>query len=262
MAEARFAISADDSDRERLVTFARPVGLFVGDLDPDGASSGDYDLGHRSTFTVYDVRAAAISLDPGIAYELGNCWIEVLDNNDQVMGEYFLGSAVLTARPGADEPAAASVTGWLGSVPTAGADVIWAQWREARPERRNQWAGLSGDMRKAWLEVVALSSFRRDITDSGDRLFVLDGRPVTDEAGFYCAIGEAVNGPGGYFGWNLSALNDCLKGRWGAKPGFTLRWEDSIVARHSLTRAINSEGSFFSVVVDIFNDRGVDLILQ
>jgi RNAse (barnase) inhibitor barstar len=117
-------------------------------------------------------------------------------------------------------------------------------------------------MRKAWLEVVALSSFRRDITDSGDRLFVLDGRPVTDEAGFYCAIGEAVNGPGGYFGWNLSALNDCLKGHWGAKPGFTLRWEDSIVARHSLTRAINSEGSFFSVVVDIFNERGVDVILQ
>src|SRR2546421_5312984 len=40
----------------------------------------------------------------------------------------------------------------------------------------------------------------------------LDGRFVTDVEGFYCAIGEAINGPGGYFGLNLDALDDCLSG--------------------------------------------------
>ncbi|MFD0592855.1 barstar family protein [Catellatospora coxensis] len=49
------------------------------------------------------------------------------------------------------------------------------------------------------------------------RTYHLDGRFVTDVEGFYCAIGEAVNGPGGYFGWNLDALVDCLRGRWGPK---------------------------------------------
>jgi len=52
----------------------------------------------------------------------------------------------------------------------------------------------------------------------------LDGRHITDEDGFYCALGEAVNGPGGYFGWNLDALNYCLRGHWGAQAPFTLHW--------------------------------------
>ncbi|MEU8048522.1 barstar family protein [Micromonospora haikouensis] len=62
----------------------------------------------------------------------------------------------------------------------------------------------------------------------------LDGRFVTDVEGFYCAIGEAINGPGGYFGWNLDALDDCLSGRFGAQTPFRLVWHDSAVAREHL----------------------------
>ncbi|MFD9242801.1 barstar family protein [Streptomyces sp. NPDC059556] len=42
--------------------------------------------------------------------------------------------------------------------------------------------------------------------------------------------GEAVNGPGGYFGWNLDALDDCFFGGWGAAPAFTLFWGSSAEA--------------------------------
>ncbi|MEV7345559.1 barstar family protein [Streptomyces sp. NPDC093544] len=62
----------------------------------------------------------------------------------------------------------------------------------------------------------------------------LDGRHITDARGFFCALGEAVNGPGGYFGWGLDALNDCLRGRWGAATPFTLVWHDADVARTCL----------------------------
>lgn len=47
------------------------------------------------------------------------------------------------------------------------------------------------------------------------------GRRITDEDGSYCALGEAVNGPGGCFGRNLDvcdALEDCPRGTRGAKP--------------------------------------------
>ncbi|WP_241825465.1 barstar family protein [Micromonospora sp. CB01531] len=40
--------------------------------------------------------------------------------------------------------------------------------------------------------------------------------------------------PGGYFGWNLDALVDCLCGGWGAAPPFRLVWHDSAVARARL----------------------------
>jgi hypothetical protein len=42
----------------------------------------------------------------------------------------------------------------------------------------------------------------------------LDGRFVTDIEGFYCALGEAINGPGGYFGWYPRGLYECLCGEW------------------------------------------------
>ncbi|WP_233579381.1 barstar family protein [Verrucosispora sp. FIM060022] len=74
--------------------------------------------------------------------------------------------------------------------------------------------------------------------DAADRppgtTYDLDGRYVTDIEGFYCAIGEAVNGPGGYFGWNLDALHDCLRGGFGARTPFRLVWHDSAVARAHL----------------------------
>jgi len=62
----------------------------------------------------------------------------------------------------------------------------------------------------------------------------LDGRHVTDVEGFYCAIGEAINGPGGYFGWNLDELRDCLRGGWGAARPFRLIWQDAAVAQKHL----------------------------
>ncbi|UGT65268.1 barstar family protein [Nocardia asteroides] len=52
----------------------------------------------------------------------------------------------------------------------------------------------------------------------------MDGRFITDRNGFFCAIGEAVNGPGGYFGSDLDGLADCLRGGFGAAPPFALTW--------------------------------------
>ncbi|WP_200825723.1 barstar family protein [Kibdelosporangium aridum] len=34
---------------------------------------------------------------------------------------------------------------------------------------------------------------------------------------------RAINGPGCYFGWNLDALTDCLRGRCGRPGGFAVR---------------------------------------
>lgn len=74
-----------------------------------------------------------------------------------------------------------------------------------------------------------------------------------------------IHGPGGYFGWNLDALDDCLGGGWGASPPFTLEWQHSEVARTRLVRnrALHrGTSTFFEVVLEIFADRGVEVVLQ
>ena len=61
--------------------------------------------------------------------------------------------------------------------------------------------------------------------------FDLDGSHVTDQAGLYCALGEALNGPGGYYGASVDALKDCLRGDFGPVAPFTLTWHHSATAR-------------------------------
>ncbi|MFG2063503.1 barstar family protein [Micromonospora sp. NPDC048871] len=106
-------------------------------------------------------------------------------------------------------------------------------WRVRRPAMRNMWAGYDRELRDHWAGVALAHR-----VDAADRppgtTYDLDGRYVTDIEGFYCAIGEAINGPGGYFGWNLDALHDCLSGEFGARTPFRLVWHDSAVAREHL----------------------------
>ncbi|WP_346534510.1 barstar family protein [Micromonospora sp. DPT] len=110
---------------------------------------------------------------------------------------------------------------------------ILEHWYTGRPAEKNLWAGYDRELRHHWAGVALAHH-----SDAADRpagtTYDLDGRFVTDIEGFYCAIGEAINGPGGYFGWNLDALDDCLAGRFGARAPFRLVWHDSAVARERL----------------------------
>ncbi|MFP1623815.1 barstar family protein [Streptomyces sp. 5K101] len=68
--------------------------------------------------------------------------------------------------------------------------------------------------------------------------YVIDGAEVTDLESFWTVIGEAVNGPGGYFGRNLDALADCLGGGMGTPDNgdFVVEWHDHELSRRALGR--------------------------
>ncbi len=93
----------------------------------------------------------------------------------------------------------------------------------------------------------------------------LRGGGITDRVSCYAALGEAVNGPGGYYGSNLDALADCLRGGFGPVPPFTLVWHDSAVARRRLTGRLGIGGhglSYFEAVVDTLREGGVTVLLR
>ncbi|MFG2137617.1 barstar family protein [Streptomyces sp. NPDC048650] len=106
----------------------------------------------------------------------------------------------------------------------------------------------------------------RNLPDSpAGSTFTLDGRYIVDEDSFYCALGEAVNGPGGYFGWNLDALDDCLRGRWGAASPFALDWQHSETAAtylsKSSTEAANSPTTF-DRILEVLQESRIDVLLR
>jgi RNAse (barnase) inhibitor barstar len=94
--------------------------------------------------------------------------------------------------------------------------------------------------------------------------FRIDGRKIKSVKDFYREIGRSVNGPGGYFGRNLDALADCLRGGFGTpeKRPYEFDWEHSAVSRRHLMDVQRGQRTFFDSVRDVFNDAGVPLNLR
>ncbi|WP_459717841.1 barstar family protein [Actinophytocola sp. KF-1] len=124
-----------------------------------------------------------------------------------------------------------------------GAGAVWELVRTGRLDRPGLWRGYG---RRAWLSV-ALNRRVHGVAAP------LDGRDLVDVDAVYCALGEAVNGPGGYYGWNLDAVADCLRGGFGAVPPFTLEWREAAVARERVPE--------FAAVVSVLREGGVDVRL-
>ena len=95
--------------------------------------------------------------------------------------------------------------------------------------------------------------------------YEFDGSYVTDRLGLYCALGEAINGPGGYFGSNLDGLADCLRGGFGASAPFHLVWKESTLARAYLGHSSTVQSyrvSYFDALLDVFAGAGVTVELR
>jgi hypothetical protein len=153
----------------------------------------------------------------------------------------------------------------VGGPRPAGARTVWQRWRAGRPDVHGEWAEYDADLRHEWAGVALAHHEQRPDRPSGTR-YHMAGRHITDVEGFFCAIGEAINGPGGYFGWNLGALHDCTNGGWGAAPAFQLVWHDSEVARTHLVPGYDRRWWTPAVTMDdllgYLADSGVDVELR
>lgn len=66
--------------------------------------------------------------------------------------------------------------------------------------------------------------------------YVIDGSAVTGLDSFWDAVGEAVNGAGGYFGRSPDAFADCLGGGFGTPEDgvFVIEWRDHALSARAL----------------------------
>ncbi|WP_030548832.1 barstar family protein [Streptomyces albus] len=263
--ERKYALTSDE-DKACFWGFAHDAeGLFT---PLPGADEG----ARRVLFTGCDPRGGLLESTGRIGSrraEAGNAWLGVLDTEGASMGTYFVNDVtVADVRPSTRGAGLVdlTVTLWC-DMALPGADEVWELLRTGRLDRSGLWHGLGPEDRQAWLSVALLSREhrRRGRPDAPPgQVFTLDGSYVVDADSFSCAMGEAVNGPCGYFGWNLGALNDCLRGRWGATPPFTLEWQHAAEARARLektTVTADGEETLLDAILEIFAERGVDVVL-
>jgi RNAse (barnase) inhibitor barstar len=95
-------------------------------------------------------------------------------------------------------------------------------------------------------------------------VYRIDGRKIKSPNDFYTELGRAVNGPGGYFGENLDALTDCLRGGFGTPDDrpFAFEWQHSALSRRHLSAVHRGRRSFFDEIRDVFDEADVPLNLR
>ncbi|WP_405801870.1 hypothetical protein [Streptomyces sp. NBC_01506] len=210
---------------------------------------------------------AALAKGTRRALDLGESALEIRDDQGEPLTERRLLSRVRAWRPssyGADLIDLELDGAHSTPVPPY-ARPVWERWLAGPPDAPRAWADLGTRRRGAWLDLVQERACRRAHRDRpAGHAYELDGWYTTDEPGLYLALGEAVNGPGGYFGGCLGALDDCLRGNFGHTAPATLLWRDAEIAREHLSGTLTADGrpyDLFGTVLDALADGGMRVTL-
>ncbi|MFC8716352.1 barstar family protein [Kitasatospora sp. NPDC057198] len=122
-------------------------------------------------------------------------------------------------------------------LPGSAARGVRRSRRAGPPWQPGSWRGLSTTTREAWLSLAF--HLREPGPDRSGGVYHLDGRAVEDAAGLHCALGAALNGPGGYYGRCWNSLRDCLGGGFGVARPFALVWHDFAATERELPEVVD-----------------------
>jgi RNAse (barnase) inhibitor barstar len=165
----------------------------------------------------------------------GDVELEVLNFQRRMIGAYYVGRVV------PDGPSMSCDVDELhlrfnATCEYPEAKEIWRHWASDRELEAGEWRRWPSSQYDAWLHVVQnawFSSGKAAARYGTSSLVFLDGSRMVNVAAFYCELGEAVNGSGGYFGSNLDALADCLSAGPADTP-LNIYWEHVDAARAAL----------------------------
>jgi hypothetical protein len=146
---------------------------------------------------------AALAKGTRRALDLEEAAVEVHDDHGEPLTDFVLRTGVHSWSPSPEGAGRIDLRlDGRDFTPVPDSDrPLWERWLAGPPDTVGAWSGLDTRSRAVWLELVRGRAGRRAHRDRpASRAYALDGRHVTDGPGLYLALGEAVNGPGGYFG--------------------------------------------------------------
>ncbi|WP_238014581.1 barstar family protein [Dactylosporangium sp. AC04546] len=232
-----------DADPAPVVAAQDVADFFVGRYSFDDFNAFIDDVVPAVTFRLLGVRSLSGPDEPfaGPAAVLspGDIEVEVLDNRSVVMGRYSFWAATVEI----DTPARTwTVHARTQLPPHVGAAQVWERRRHAPPAGKGEWETIPVGLREGWVEVSTLLDAQRStdavrVSRSDD--VVLEGRGILDVASFFCAVGEAFSGPGGYFGNNFTSLEECLDDQVSGRR-VRLHWKDWAVAQRHLGEIVDT----------------------
>jgi hypothetical protein len=245
--------SDEHSDLYRLIEDESQVVVLtaadVGGFFADGSEAGE------------PVRLFGASRVNEALRRYGDIELQVLNRGGGVIGAYYIGDvrviesqpSVMSGRSDVD----LSFEGYY--VPFKHAGPLWRKWASAPPASVGEWKGLPVSWRPSWLHVVQKAWFqagRSAVPERWAPQYLLEGSDIVDLSSFYCALGEAVNGPGGYLGSGLDALEDCLRLKNADDCESVLIWNDAATATGGLS------SSDFVGISMVLAEHGIQVVMR
>jgi RNAse (barnase) inhibitor barstar/predicted RNase H-related nuclease YkuK (DUF458 family) len=185
-------------------------------------------------------------------YYQNNGYIYLTDNANEIKQSFFISDfEILNFEILNSEKFIVTIDGILHKAPK-GTKKIWNIRLNDKILQYNVWTKLKKNERQAWLEIAL--NFQKNI-DKKDLNILLYGELIVDEDSFFCCLGEAINGPGGYFGRSLMSLDDCFNGGFGVEQPLTIIWVNHEFSRKKLL-------GFFKNIIKILNANNVNIILK
>jgi RNAse (barnase) inhibitor barstar len=134
-----------------------------------------------------------------------------------------------------------------------GYQKAWIMKLNEEISEKNIWKNFRKEELQGWL-VYALHTTKINRVKENVKIQI-DGNDFHNLDGFFCTIGEEINGIGGYFGRNLHALYDCLNGGFGVKSISEVTWKN----HHRSKKLLKTK---FEMIIDIFKDNHIKVILE
>ncbi|MFG3259160.1 hypothetical protein [Streptomyces sp. NPDC048172] len=166
--------------------------------------------------------------------------LQVRNRQNEEIGSYYIGQIEVTnvreseAVPGAVD-LAFDLRGYASPFPYA--RELWRTWiDQGPPTETGLWKRLPPEAHESWVHVAQQTWFRSGheprVYGHADT-YEIDGADLANIESFYCALGEATNGPAGYLGSSPAGLADCLNNTL-ATPPFRLRWRNFETTRATI----------------------------
>lgn len=161
--------------------------------------------------------------------------------------------------------------------------MLWDYWRENEIREKNEWTHFNEIDKRAWLNIasqVPRKYNQNDVVQGGE--YYLDCINITSVESFFCALGEALIGAGGYYGFDHVNIIDCLTGGFKVVRPFTIVLKNAKIALNSLTNEawkaaeeraamcyiddksyeFKMKGSFIDEILDVFVQNDVKVVLE
>lgn len=218
--------------------------------DVKNLESNNSNFGYRKLrlMNVENPTLLKLEIEKAIANSDNHGCIHLLDQNSSTLTGTFISNIKISK----SEKNNLSLSGYVWHQPK-GYYKAWKMKMNNQINDKNIWKSFQKNELQGWL-VFALNNMNTEPIKE-NLIIEINGDHFNNLDEFFCTLGEEINGVSGYFGRNISALYDCLRGDFGVESIKKLTWKN-----HQKSKKLFK--SKFNSILQTLEDFDVEIDLQ